>query len=241
MPLFESQSSRNDRLFGAVRDAAFKTIHEQFGDGPEASTHSSWVAGGMHLAKGAVDHLETLKNAWGKGSVESARSLTVLFALSMISRWYRAMRADRPVKDETRAVQIAATNILTLLGQEALGDIVDFVNLHSQFIYECDWVEGKTPVTGRRVELPEGTVEITPSESLYWGDVFQNPLAHDLDRELYDYVSKHLFKPQVEAFTMLGVRPTKERLGVISWGYHLADLPPLSVPRIITVPPPPTA
>ncbi len=220
MPLFESQMARNNRWFGGMQYAAHKTIAEEFGGEPEAATHLAWLEGGMHLARFGVEHLATLKKAWGKGSLESTHALTTVFALNMISRWYRAVRDDRPIKDETRAVLIAATNILTLLGQEALGDIVDFVNLHTQFTFECDWVEGKTPATGPRVEVPEGTVEITPSKSLYWGDVFQNPLAYDLSHDQYDYLLE-LIKLQVKAFTMLDVKPAKERLGLITWGYQL--------------------
>jgi hypothetical protein len=111
-------------------------------------------------------------------------------------------------------------NVLTLLGQEALGDAVDFVNLHTQFIHECDWVEGKTPAKGRRVEVPGGAVEISLSKSLYWGDVFQNPLGYDLSREQSDYLLE-LFKLQTRVFAMLGVIPAEERLGLITWGYQL--------------------
>lgn len=220
MPLFESQASRNDRWFGGVQYAVHKIIAEEFGGEPEAATPLAWAEGGMHLAKFGVEHLATLKKAWGKGSLELTHALTTIFTLNMISRWYRAIRGDRPIKDETRAVQIAATNILTLLGQESLGDIVDFMNMHVQFIYECDWVQGKTSASGRRVDLPSGAVEIPSPESLHWGDVFQNPLAYDLSREQHDYLLE-LFKLQTKGFAMLGVMPTKERIGLITWGYHL--------------------
>jgi hypothetical protein len=146
MPLFESQKSRDKRLFATVASRVSSILSSLVTDEDDRKVYAlttsylAVLAGGTVAAKQVVEHCICVKKAWGKGDEEKALALIKLFTLVMLSRWYVWLdEKQQPSEDERRQARVmAGSNILRLFGDDSENAIEDFLNMDIQYNYEWD-------------------------------------------------------------------------------------------------------
>ena len=146
MPLFESQKSKNKRLFATVAARISGILSSLVTDEDDrkvralTTSYLAVLAGGTVAANLVVEWCECVKKAWGKGDEEKALALIKLFTLVMLSRWYIWLdEKQQPSEDERRQARVmAASNILRLFGDDSKNAVEDFLNMDSQYNYEWD-------------------------------------------------------------------------------------------------------
>ncbi len=115
---------------------------------PERAVYDAWLRGGSRVAARLIGSSPDLKRPWGKGNERKATALVEVFALAMISRWYRLLdsRLDRPEEERQSARQVAAANILMIFDDYSDWAIklavADFMKLDTQFNYDFELNEG---------------------------------------------------------------------------------------------------
>lgn len=137
MPLFESQKSRNARLFSATLSFLLRRLYDLVNDEDSRKILTSWLIGGSAAATAAVEVCEPLKKAWGKGDEEKALALIELFTLCMLSQQLRGTEEMGMVpKDKHRqAFESKALDILCLFGHESESALEGFWKMDIQFSY----------------------------------------------------------------------------------------------------------
>ncbi|MCH8901839.1 MAG: hypothetical protein IIC88_06025 [Chloroflexi bacterium] len=148
MPFFESQKSKDQRLFAGQLEMLLQKLSSLM-DGEDYKHHSAWVFGGSVAGNVVVashgSELELLRQAWGKGDSGKARALIEVFTFPMISRWYRNLESQMqvPADQKKLARRISASNILTLFDSSSEDEVDEFMGMDSQFNYERDLLEDK--------------------------------------------------------------------------------------------------
>ncbi|MEO7666651.1 MAG: hypothetical protein ABIU97_06415, partial [Dehalococcoidia bacterium] len=89
MPLFESQTKRNARLFKGAFEFFAQRVSEQEWNGRYQAMHIAWLAGGSSAANYIVDHCQDVATGWRKGDDRLACKLTQVFSLAVIPRFVR--------------------------------------------------------------------------------------------------------------------------------------------------------
>lgn len=146
MSLFESQKSKNKRLFATVASRVSGILSSLVTDEDDRKVYAlttsylAVLAGGEVVAYLVVENCACVKKAWGEGNEEKALALIKLFTLDMLSEWYRWLdEKKQPSEDERRQARVmAASNILRLFGDDSENAVEDFLNMDSQFNYERD-------------------------------------------------------------------------------------------------------
>jgi len=143
MPLFESQKSRNKRLFDTVSDRLYYSFSTLITDDYDKQVYLGLLLGGTVAAKqvveSGVEYGGCIKEVWGKGSEEKALALIKLFTLCMLSTWYRWLdeQEQHPEDEQRLAREMAASGILALFGDNTENAVRDFLNMDIQYNY--DW------------------------------------------------------------------------------------------------------
>jgi hypothetical protein len=148
MGLFESQKTRNKRIFDEAFNEISSAIYQAVDkDLDRFYTHSSWVSGASILAQSVVERVNSLKHAWGKGGKEKALTLTEVCVQPMISIYFRSIEKQLEHPDDAKLEYLkegkkgAMSNILNILGTMSEEKIMDFLNLDTQYKYEEDFRE----------------------------------------------------------------------------------------------------
>ena len=148
MGFFESQKSRNRRIFDGVFTEILGAIYQAVDKDPESfHLYSSWVSGAKGLAQTLVKEVDSLKGAWRKGDKEKAIKLCEVCVQPMISIWFRNIekQLEHPDNEKTEYVKeakrTAMANILNILETKSEEKIRDFINLDIQYKYEEDFRE----------------------------------------------------------------------------------------------------
>ncbi len=160
MPLFESQKSRNKRLFDKWAAEIFRLIARHVSDEYDWRAHLAWLVGGRVAANGLVQESDCVKKPWGKGDETKALALTKVFTLHMISHWYRNIDEQQQHSDDERrqAREVAASSMLRFFNMylspgdsdASAKDVKDFMNMDIQFNWDLD---KETRTGGSRIGL----------------------------------------------------------------------------------------
>jgi len=146
----ESQLDRNRELFGLAFRVFTDTVVKQGLQGPWEIIHLSWFSGGSAAAAYAVEHCDTLRNAWGRGDEGGAVRLTIPFSMPMVVRFCRWNPTMGSPDIETRLRNVAAglTNVVHIFTDSPLpeGTVDEYVEIAKQFEFEEDAIlSGKVP------------------------------------------------------------------------------------------------
>jgi hypothetical protein len=140
MPIFESQKSRNKRLFETVSLRLYHRFSDLITDESDKEIYLALLAGGTIAANGVAEACEYIKRAWGKGDEEKALALIKLFTLYMLSVWCRWVEKGKqyPEHERRQVRKVAASDILQLFGDNSEKSIKDFLDMDTQYNYELD-------------------------------------------------------------------------------------------------------
>jgi len=154
MPLFESQNSRNRRLFDRVGAELQPELDRYLVEYPWAgvafaSLMGACVVGGISAAITAVEACTGLKRAWGRGDDRKAWALVEVFTLAMVSRWYRAFarhvaqlpQEEREGREPFATLEVFAISVLNLFEDDSPTGLEDFLKLDAQYNYDMDQLE----------------------------------------------------------------------------------------------------
>lgn len=178
MSLFESQKSKNKRLFATVASRVSGILSSLVTGEDDrkvyalATSYLAVLAGGTVAANLVVEWCECVKKAWGKGDEEKALALIKLFTLAMLSRWYIWLdEKQQPSKDERRQARVmAASNILRLFGDDSKNAVEDFLNMDIQYNYEWDST-ARMPMLKMNLLLLAKACEACGQPAINWGKV----------------------------------------------------------------------
>jgi len=143
MPLFESQKGRSRRLLEKALEVLLGRLLSVVEYEEDVRTHSAWLVGGHTAALTALETSPAVRQAWGKGCEESAMGLIEVFALAMISRWYRQLDEAMSPSESDRKLgrETAASNIMSFFGHdkaERTKLVQDFMAMDAQYNYDAD-------------------------------------------------------------------------------------------------------
>lgn len=147
MPLFESQESKDNRIFKGVLPEVFGAINATVTDKPTCDIFLACAAGSNQLAKTLATKSPYLKKLWGKGSQDKAFALNKILMPAMLSRFYWGIAEfpspeARNIEYEERLSPLLEL-IFNVSAEKNENFRTRFSNLHIQFNYECDWLQGK--------------------------------------------------------------------------------------------------
>ncbi len=190
--LTEQDERRNQLLLSEAVAAIEERIRLTRPAGYELTMYLAWIRGGRRAASGLLQRSETVARAWGEGGDRKAGAFVEVFALAMISRWYRELDRRRSYPDDERrlAREISVANMLRFCDsykRTAVRRAVDdFMRLDLQYNHDAD----------RRVEEGAGG-GVSEEENLLglralWAcgaqidldylEIVSFPLRHRLDR-----------------------------------------------------------
>lgn len=135
----ESQKSRNKRIFDEVFKWFVNETHREFTDEEYYfHTYCAWFVGAGGLAQTLVEEVDTIKKAWDKGDTDRAVALCELCVEPMISIWYDKLeeKIKHLQEDREKALRIAMSNVLNLLGTYSQNKIRDFLGWDIQHRWE---------------------------------------------------------------------------------------------------------
>lgn len=188
----EQNETRNEFLLSEAVAAVEERIRVTRPAGYELTMHLAWMRGGCRAASGLLRRSETVARAWGEGGDRKAGALVEVFALAMISRWYRELDGRRSYPEDERRVarEISVANVLRFCDsykRTAVRRAVDdFMRLDLQYNHDAD----------RRVDGGAGG-DVSEEENLLglralWAcgaqvdldylEIVAFPLRHRLDR-----------------------------------------------------------
>lgn len=146
--LFESQRARNKRILAEASQHLMEKVCEVVEDEYWHHVYCTLLLFASRLANTLVTHIEPVKNAWGKGSVENAIRLLEVCVQPMVSMWggsrSRSIYFVTPVerrqqlsqKEKRERRENLISNFLNIFGDYSEQKLKEFINMDIQWICE---------------------------------------------------------------------------------------------------------
>jgi hypothetical protein len=150
VPLFESEKHRRERLLKQALETPLRQLSAWLAEEGDAMSeeerqyykviYPAWLEGGSVTASIALNRCKSLRNAWGEGGEQKALAVTEVFALAMVSSWYRSVEEYEQHSEEERreARRAAASNVLTFFGGYSRMTLDDFLKFDAQLNADRD-------------------------------------------------------------------------------------------------------